>query len=451
MANFEGLIRGALATRDSGDPTVRKQIYQSSRNALNRLIEENRSLTVEAALNQQRMLEETIQQIEAGFTEAETVPSAPQDHESAPPHPQDHVPAPPQMPESHVLPEQETFNSAVMEDTHQIQPIQIEQGPAAASTTEIPAQDPLREIQSLLEGQPAGSSDNAKPSHDFDTPVPPQFLEPGDPVPIEPGHPPRESQVSVSEEDIRMHGLEQSEPSLAVSADDFVEDRTPPAGFSNRRKLQKRFLTIGILLGIFALFGWIAYVVVVGYLDGTLLQSGSDQRLSETAGVDSGQDPGGDYITIIEPGDLSALVTAGRGESEIVNQLNTEMIRIVSVRDGDSRNEPARPILIKIRPGILEKIAGKVVNVEIFAKSAGNAPATFSVECQFGALGECGRKRFRIGLQPEAVVFSIMMREGETTGSEAYLAINTDITGTAEITGRGDVLDIVYARLRPAS
>ena len=106
------------------------------------------------------------------------------------------------------------------------------------------------------------------------------------------------------------------------------------------------------------------------------------------------------------------------------------------------------PIQLKIKPGVLEQISGKKVTIEIYAKSGGAGPAAFAVECKLDGLGSCGRKRFRVGLQPEAAVFSVTMRPDEGSGADAHLAISTDITSSAEITGIGDAVDIIYVRLR---
>ena len=439
MANFEGLIRGALETRDASDPQVRQQIYQSSRNALNRLLAENRTLTVESALTQQRRLEDTIQQIEADFVQppAET-----------PPVPVDELPAEP----DDIPPSQSLEQDFELPDPPEQAPQENLDPPIAQPAEAIVETDPLQEIQSLLREKAVGTrpdeqqetSEGGFPQAELPqaSPAPPE-PQPIAPEPVSPQVHPQ----PVAQETHVSH-VSEAHNAPEITADDLAGHSAPPLEFSNRRRLQKRFFLGTLILGILVLLGWISYIVATNYFDGSLSIWGNTQRGTEVSGASGGQDTEEGYITIMEPGDLSALVTAGRGESEIVNQLNSEMIRIVSVRDGDNRAEPARPILIKIRPGILEKIAGQTVNVEIYAKSGTENPATFSVECQFGILGECGRKRFRIGLQPEAVVFSIQMREGEISGSEAYLAINTDITGTAEITGRGDVMDIVYARLR---
>ena len=71
--------------------------------------------------------------------------------------------------------------------------------------------------------------------------------------------------------------------------------------------------------------------------------------------------------------------------------------------------------------------------------------------CDFGGLGECGRKRFRVGLQPEAVIFTIRIPAELSKGRRGFLAINTDVTSAAALTGKGAQVDIVYARLRAAN
>ena len=55
---------------------------------------------------------------------------------------------------------------------------------------------------------------------------------------------------------------------------------------------------------------------------------------------------------------------------------------------------------------------------------------------------------FLLGLQPEASVFAIRKDAISDPPGDLYLAINTDITNNAAITGEGDVLDIAYIRIR---
>ena len=67
LADFEGLIRQALARQDASDPVVRQKVYQSSRNALAKMIAAA-GASEPAAINEQRnALENSINRIEAGF------------------------------------------------------------------------------------------------------------------------------------------------------------------------------------------------------------------------------------------------------------------------------------------------------------------------------------------------------------------------------------------------
>ena len=88
------------------------------------------------------------------------------------------------------------------------------------------------------------------------------------------------------------------------------------------------------------------------------------------------------------------------------------------------------------------------MTIELFAKSGGDGPAQFTVQCDFGDAGNCGRKRFRVGLQPEASVFAFEFGQISNLDQDMFIAINTDTTVNAAITGDGDVLDLIYARLR---
>jgi len=153
------------------------------------------------------------------------------------------------------------------------------------------------------------------------------------------------------------------------------------------------------------------------------------------------------YITVINANDLSSLNTAGSGKAQIVNQLNSNMIRVNSVRDALNRVEPASPMLIRLKPGVLKQISGKRVTVEIFAKSGGSDSAHFAVGCEFGNLTECGRKRFLAGSQPNASVFAFQMDEVTDINQDMFITLSTDTTSEAAVTGKGDILDIVYIRL----
>ena len=428
MANFEGLIRGALSTQDSNSAEIRQVVYQSSRNALQKLIDSNRSLTVESVMSQKRELEAAIDRIEAEFN----APPAP----PAPVEEQIYVPAPGN---SEIGPESETPDFSA-DSAH----VETDAPARKFPLPPLDESDPLHEIQQIL----ASTSPDAQP-----------------PV-VEPTHSPENIDPELAQNvpsvdagqteelsvDLTVAGEAQEEPVSKVSEDnptDQVEEsESVPIGFSQRRRTQKRFLWGIISLLVIGLLAWIAYVMIVGVLNGTLLGQGNESGNTQNPNSLSRQNDSSDYITVMEPGDLSALVMAGRGQAEIVNQLNSNMVRVFSIRDDNDRSVPAQPILIRLQPGVLEQISGKNVTVEIYAKSGTPSPAHFAVGCDFGPNRDCGRKRFFVGLQPEASVFAFKMDEVADASQNFYVTLSTDTTNAASVTGKGDVLDIVYIRLK---
>lgn len=90
MAGFEDLIRGALEKQGEATPERRKAIYQSSRQALERMLSQNTKLDAAAVSTQRTRLETAIREIEADYV-AKAAPkqpvSAPTPSVAPPPRP----------------------------------------------------------------------------------------------------------------------------------------------------------------------------------------------------------------------------------------------------------------------------------------------------------------------------------------------------------------------------
>lgn len=344
MADFEGLIRQALARHNATDPSVRERVYQSSRNALAKMIANAGPQPIEAIDAQRRSLENSIARIEAAYAVQSPAPRA--------------------------APE-----------------------PVVARPKEQPA-----------------PGFRAEPRLD-----PPQ---------------PRDARPEV-------------EPETYGGIDDFTSG-APPVLQRQSRNLP-RILGFFAIIAILALVGWLAWTTLAPLI----LESGQRLGSAKPAGSDP-EEAATDaaYITILSPTDTGGLVTAGRGTAQIVKFGETDMIRLTSTRPNGSRDKPADPVLIGIGEGALREIAGKRVTVEIQAKSGASSPATFAIGCDFAGEDACGRKRFRLGLQPEAIVFTIEIPESLGQGGEANLTLSTDVTNSAAVNGEGDAVDIAYARLR---
>jgi len=337
LADFEGLIRQALARQNDADPAIRQRIYESSRRALARMIASAGMQPPEIIARQHESLESAIHRVE----------------------------------EDYLLSAMDIGNAAI--------------------------------DRARWHGGPAPDHDRGA---DQTAHLEPQF-EPGE--------------------------QEYYEPNLSALP-------------RRRSAFARSILILGLLLAL-ALTGWLIYFVTESYLGAGSSSARGDAAQTGDASRRDGTE-NADYITILSPQDTGALDTAGRGTAEIVNQSNIEMIRLVSLRPEEKRNEPAPPITLTLSPGVLLQISGKRITIEILAKSGSPGPVGFAVGCEFDGQDLCGRKRFRVGIQPEAIVFTVNVQNTLKENSSAFLTISTDITGSAALTGAGDPVDILYARLR---
>ena len=397
-ADIETLIRQALARQNGFDPVVRQKIYQSSRNALAKMIARSDALPPEIIKARSQSLEDTISKIENEFSlELDPAPIA---TTSEPPveilqqvelsvqnqisHPETFVPQQPEPP-------------AFQEITPAVQP-------DLATTTQ--PQQGVAEVRAV-----------AEPST-----VPPVY------------------QASPEAAGTRQQPAAH-QPSVGPDPVEEYAKATPQNARPKRKKF--RYLVWLMMLMVMAIVGWVAYSLSLEYLTAKPTKLNNPQIARNNGGTS-----GGEFFTILDPTQPSALVTGGNGTAEILSAGSQPVVRITSVRQPGNLSQQADPIYLELAPGILKDIAGKKVTVEIFAKSGGNRAATFSVSCDFGTLGKCGRKRFRIGLQPEAVIFSIQISGDYVEGQKVRLALNTDVTSAAAQTGKGAKIDIIYARIK---
>ena len=462
-ADIETLIRQALARQNGFDPQVRSKIYQSSRNALAKMIAKSGVIPPNVIDARNRSLEDTIIRIEREFTSEVPLQSTPNSFDIGLPNighsnieQSDNVlpnieQSNPEQPNIEP-PNNGSLNNGQTEFRHQV-------GATARQEAETNPQDSLRKsfepakTASESTGLGAHNTSSDEPSvvaGNRQSEVPPvdvnrPFYDKKPTPQLSPQPPAKDQQNPPSER--APAGLESflqnaSSPAPPTSSEQYSE---PTPQYARPRPKPIRYFIWVVLAAILLVAGWVAYMLTVSYLEPTADQPvvGQNLQVLET-------DDAAGFVTILDPAQPGALITAGNGTAEILSETSQPAIRIMSVRKADASDIPAKPLLLELAPGILKNIAGKKVTVEIMAKSGDSGAATFAVSCDFGELGDCGRKRFRIGLQPEAVVFSIQISADLKEGQRAFLAISTDVTSAAAISGKGAKIDIVYARIRAA-
>ncbi|TGP49076.1 hypothetical protein EN869_034085, partial [Mesorhizobium sp. M2D.F.Ca.ET.226.01.1.1] len=75
--------------------------------------------------------------------------------------------------------------------------------------------------------------------------------------------------------------------------------------------------------------------------------------------------------------------------------------------------------------GVLEKLVGKHAMFDIVARSEEGKETQISVDCNFGELGDCGRKRYAVGYERNEYLFDVQF-PAKHPGAAGTIAVNSD-------------------------
>lgn len=125
------------------------------------------------------------------------------------------------------------------------------------------------------------------------------------------------------------------------------------------------------------------------------------------------------WITVFSPAD-AADVSAPNGTTAAVTKDDTgSFLRISSGTTGSA-------ISFDVGQGVLEKIAGKHAVFDIVARAEDGKETQMAVACNFGELGDCGRKRYLVGYERGEYLFEMDVPDKQP-GAGGSIAINADI------------------------
>jgi len=143
---------------------------------------------------------------------------------------------------------------------------------------------------------------------------------------------------------------------------------------------------------------------------------------NEGAPIRPGQaDPARNWITVFSPEDATKVTTPGDAKAEVMQDTSGSFLRIRSGQSGAT-------VLFDIGQGVLEHVGGKTATFDIVARGEDGKETQMSVDCNFGELGDCGRKRYALGLEQGDYLFEIDFAK-EKPGSGGTIAINSDVAG----------------------
>lgn len=137
------------------------------------------------------------------------------------------------------------------------------------------------------------------------------------------------------------------------------------------------------------------------------------------------------WITVFSPDDPTTVEVAADAEAEARVE---EGERVLRLRTGAS----GTPIVFNVGRGILENLAGRQAVFAISARPIDDEQTQMSLSCDFGALGDCGRRRYAVAGQRTDYLFEVVFPEA-SPDAPGRIAIVTDFEGQ----GRGiDIFSI---------
>lgn len=133
----------------------------------------------------------------------------------------------------------------------------------------------------------------------------------------------------------------------------------------------------------------------------------------------SGQaDESRNWITVFSPDDPTLVSAPADAMAEVMKDDSGSFLRIRSGKSGSAIN-------FDVGQGILENLSGKHAVFDILARSEEGKDTQMSVDCNFGELGDCGRKRYAVGHERNEYLFDVQFPD-KRPGAAGSIAVNSD-------------------------
>jgi len=366
---IEQAIRSALEKGDADDRAFREKVYRSAFAALERALQGNPDLAPEIAGKRRSDLQAKIAEIETEFIPARPSPSRP----------------PPPV----VGPAEEMAAAA----------------PAIELDTDTPSPSAPWPEDPVVEAPGIATPEWVGPVIETDGPTPEPFF------------------ADVS--DFGEIGAPLAKPAVeeltAAGGPNVVAER-------RRRPIAAVFLGVTVL-AVAAIGIW--WAISTGLIQ--LPQQAEDDGITQPAAEDETYVPGADeapakpgepdltrnWTPVFSPSDATTVNAPGDTKADAMKDDSGEFLRIRSGASGSA-------IIFDVPQGVLEAIAGKHAVFDIVARAEEGKSTQISIDCNFGELGDCGRKRYEVGYEKGDFLFEMEMPK-KAPGSEGTIAITSDI------------------------
>lgn len=210
-------------------------------------------------------------------------------------------------------------------------------------------------------------------------------------------------------------------PEAAASSSNAVSpDRDP-------RRARRRFPTgalagVAVLVAIGAGLWWAVQSGILKMPDGAG-QSSATQASgvggNDAAPLKPGEaDDTRNWIDVFTPSDPTLVSAPSDAKADVMQDDTGSFLRIRSGSSGSA-------VSFDVGQGILEQIAGKHAVFDIVARAEDGKDTQISVDCNFGELGDCGRKRYAVGHEKNEYLFDVRLPDVHP-GAAGTIAISSD-------------------------
>ncbi|MFC5385898.1 hypothetical protein ACFPLB_07960 [Aquamicrobium segne] len=209
--------------------------------------------------------------------------------------------------------------------------------------------------------------------------------------------------------------------------------------------------------GLPALFSILTLLAVIGLGAWWLLQSGA-LRTAEQRGevpvppatvededfspsgtstpLRAGQETfSGEWITVFSPLDPTTVSSPADASAQVMEDDSGTFLRLRSGASGSA-------ISFDVGQGILDEIAGTHAVFVLVARAEDSQTTQIAIDCNFGELGDCGRKRYEVGRERNEYLFDVQLPD-KRAGAAGTIAINSDVDN------QGKAIDIYEIRVSP--
>ncbi|TGT98571.1 hypothetical protein [Mesorhizobium sp. M5C.F.Ca.ET.164.01.1.1] len=379
MDAIEKAIRNAFEKGNAEDRAFRERVYRSAFAALDRALQANPGVTVEVAIKRRKAVQAKITEIESEFLPAVPGIGRPTDGDAA-------APAVKQPADSEADAEAEAEAEAETD--------------AGADAEPAPPPDVVVDAPAKL---PASDAPRSRV-----LPVVPDIM----PDAVFPGVP----EIDMS-----------SPPSTGDGDAEVMPDR------DDRRVRGPRLPLTAIFLGVTLLAAvgiGLYFAAQTGVFKSAAELDTAPPQTAPTVEDDDFTPPGDtasplgsgdverDWVNVFSPSDPTLVSAPSDAKAEVMQDDSGSFLRIRSGASGSA-------ISFDVGQGVLEKLAGKHATFDIIARSEEGKETQISVDCNFGELGDCGRKRYAVGHERNEYLFDVRFPD-KPPGAAGTIAINSD-------------------------